>query len=350
MSIEVSFVLLLFVLLAVRRATASSCPDQDPRLKLWNPGHDDDNVVNISRGQELLLASSATVHSILITNGGKLTIKDNTGPIVLRTQHILIENGGEMHVGSESCPFQSNLTIILYGRADDDDQPDSYFGQKYIGVGSGGTLEVHGEKKLSWTFLNKTLNPGGLQEGGYYFERSWGHRGIIVHVIDPKTGSVIHSDRFDTYKLKGESLRLVRYLNAVDEGTILTVAVNDEGSRSLDDSARKAMTKLGSKHFLHLGFRHPWSFITVKGNPCSSVEDHIEYQGFRGSAVAKVCKLFLAENGEHFNVSSTSEWVQDVEWTDWFEKPEKAKSKGGERLSDFKAAHPEVCDHPVDIQ
>uniref|UniRef100_A0ACB8E5Q7 Uncharacterized protein n=1 Tax=Sphaerodactylus townsendi TaxID=933632 RepID=A0ACB8E5Q7_9SAUR len=347
---EVSFALLLFVLLPLHGAASSSCPDLDPQLKPWSPGHDEDNLVNISLGQALLLSSSATVHSILITNGGKLVIKDKTGPIVLRTRHIQIENGGEMHVGSERCPFQSHLTIILYGRADDAVQPDSYFGRKYIGVGSGGTLEVHGEKKLSWTFLNKTLNPGGLQEGGYYFERSWGHRGIIVHVIDPKTGSVVHSDRFDTYKIKGESLRLVRYLNAIDDGMILSVAVNDEGSRSLDDSARKAMTKLGSKHFLHLGFRHPWSFITIKGTPSSSVEDHIEYQGYRGSAVAKVFKLFQADNGEYFNVSSTSEWVQDVEWTGWLEKPEKAKSKGGERLLDFKAAHPEVCDHPVDIQ
>lgn len=28
-----------------------------------------------------------------------------------------------------------------------------------------------------------------------------------------------------------------------------------------------------------LFFRHPWSFLTVKGNPSSSVEDHIEYHG-----------------------------------------------------------------------
>ncbi|KAG8145101.1 hypothetical protein E2320_013473, partial [Naja naja] len=168
-------------------------------------------------------------------------------------------------------------------RADDGSQPDSYFGRKFIGVINGGTFEVHGEQKLSWTFLNKTLNPGGLEEGGYYFERSWGHRGIIVHVIDPKTGA---------------------------DGMILSVAVNDEGSKNLDDLARKAMTKLGSKHFLHLGFRHPWSFITVKGKPLSSVEDHVEYQGRKGSALAKVFKLFQAENGEYFNVSSTSEWVQ----------------------------------------
>lgn len=80
-------------------------------------------------------------------------------------------------------------------RADEGIPPDPYFGLKYIGVGPGGTLELHGQKKLSWTFLNKTLHPGGMEEGGYYFERSWGHRGVIVHEIDPKSGTVIHSDR-----------------------------------------------------------------------------------------------------------------------------------------------------------
>lgn len=62
--------------------------------------------------------------------------------------------------------------------------------------------------------------------------------------------------RFDTYRFRKESERLVQYLNAVPNGRILSVAVNDEGSRNLDDTARKAMTKLGSKHFLHLGFRY----------------------------------------------------------------------------------------------
>lgn len=80
-------------------------------------------------------------------------------------------------------------------RADEGVQPDPYFGLKYIGVGPGGTLELHGQKKLSWTFLNKTLRPGGMEEGGYFFERSWGHRGVIVHVIDPKSATVVHSDR-----------------------------------------------------------------------------------------------------------------------------------------------------------
>nr|XP_036869469.1 cell migration-inducing and hyaluronan-binding protein [Manis javanica] len=330
---------------------AAKCPDQSPELQPWNPGHDRDHSVHIGQGRALLLMSSATVHSVHISEGGKLVIRDYDEAIVLRARHILIDNGGELHAGSALCPFQGNFSIILYGRADEGIQPDPYFGLKYIGVGEGGTLELHGKKKLSWTFLNKTLRPGGMEEGGYFFERSWGHRGVIVHVIDPKSGTVIHSDRFDTYKAKRESERLAQYLNAVPNGRILSVAVNDEGSRNLDDTARKAMTRLGSKRFLHLGFRHPWSFLTVKGNPSSSVEDHIEYHGHRGSAAARVFKLFQTEHGEHFNVSSSSEWVQDVEWTEWFQQDRASQSKGGEKISDLREANPgKICNRPIDIQ
>lgn len=343
--------LLLGPLPGAGAAETPECPDQSPELQPWDPGHDRDNHVHIGQGRALLLTSSATVHSIHISDGGRLVIKDHEGTIVLRTRHILIDQGGELHAGSALCPFQGNFSILLYGRADEGVPPDPYFGLKYIGVGPGGTLELHGQRKLSWTFLTRTLHPGGLQDGGYYFERSWGHRGVIVHVIDPRSGAVIHSDRFDTYRFKKESERLVQYLSAVPAGSILAVAVNDEGSRNLDDSARKAMTKLGSKHFLHLGFRHPWSFVTVKGNPASSVEDHVEYHGHGGSAAARVFKLFRSEHGEYFNVSASSEWVQDAEWTEWFDHDRAAHAKGGAKISDLRAAHPgKICTRPLDIQ
>ncbi|OCT89718.1 hypothetical protein XELAEV_18018337mg [Xenopus laevis] len=341
----------MFCTLFVTLGYTGTCPEDDPQLKPWSPGHNEDNHVNINGTTKLLLTSSATVHSVHITEGGKLVIKASENPIILHTRSILVEHGGELHIGSEDCPFQGHFTIVLYGRSDDDEAPHDYFGQKFIGVGVGGTLEIHGEKKLSWTFLNKTLHPGGMSEGGYYFEKSWGHRGIIVHAISPKTGEVIHSDRFDTFKSRDESIRLAHFLKSVSDGTILSIAVNDEGSRHLDDLTRKTMTRLGSRHFLRLGFRHPWCFITVKGDPSSAVEDHVEYQGSRGSAVATVHKLFQAENGEAFNVSLTSEWIQDVEWTEWFDKYDNTMYRDWEKLSELRTIYPgKICTHPVDIQ
>uniref|UniRef100_A0A8D0DC68 Cell migration inducing hyaluronidase 1 n=1 Tax=Sander lucioperca TaxID=283035 RepID=A0A8D0DC68_SANLU len=202
----------------------------------------EDHRVTIGYGRKVLLTTSATVHSIEILNGGKLVIADTNRAILLRTKHILIGNKGELHIGSPDCPYKGNLTISLFGS----DEEHSYFGRKYIGVGTGGTLEIHGKKKLSWTFLNKTLQPGESNQNNYLFQRSWGSRGIIIHAIDPKTGEVLHDDRFDTYRSKDESRRLAKYVDGVEAGLILAMVVNDEGSNNLEDSAKKSLFRLGS--------------------------------------------------------------------------------------------------------
>ncbi|KAG9266537.1 cell migration-inducing and hyaluronan-binding protein [Astyanax mexicanus] len=327
------------------------CPDKVPGLQPWMPGFSEAHHVTIGFGRKVLLTSSATIHSIEILNGGKLVIADTNQPIFLRAKHILIGNKGELHIGSPDCPYKGNLTIGLYGRSDDSDEGHTYFGRKYLGVGTGGTLEVHGEKKLSWTFLNKTLHPGEGNENSYQFERSWGNRGIIVHVVEPKTGEVLHSDRFDTYRSKDESRRLAQYVEAVENGQILAMVVNDEGSNNLEDTARKALVKLGSRHFHRLGFRHPWSFITVKGDASSAVEDHAIYQGTKASSEARSVRSFRSGYGEHFTITTLSQWVQEAEWTEWFDRDDERGSGDWEKLSDLHKAFPErLCSNPLDIE
>lgn len=52
----------------------------------------------------------------LSCSSGRLVIKDHNETIVLRTRHILIDGGGELHAGSTLCPFQGSFRIVLYGR------------------------------------------------------------------------------------------------------------------------------------------------------------------------------------------------------------------------------------------
>ncbi|XP_018619429.2 cell migration-inducing and hyaluronan-binding protein isoform X2 [Scleropages formosus] len=338
---------LLFLLPMIQAA----CPDKEAGLQPWNPGHRETHRVTIGHGRKVVLTSSATVHSIEIVDGGKLVIADTSRPIVLRTKHILIGNNGALLIGSPDCPYKGNLTISLYGRSDDSDVPHSYFGRKYIGVGTGGTLEIHGEKKLAWTFLNRTLHPGENNDNNYHFERGWGNRGIIVHVVDPKTSEVLHSDRFDTYRSKDESRRLAQYVEAVEDGMILAMVVNDEGSNNLEDLARKALMKLGSQQFHQLGFRHPWTFITIKGDSSSSVEDHAVYQGTKASSQAQSSRVFQSGYGDHFTITTTSQWVQEAEWTEWFDRDDERGSGDWEKLADIRSAFPErLCSSPLDIQ
>lgn len=48
------------------------CPDQEPGLQPWMPGHSQEHRVTIGYGKKVLLTTSATVHSIEILNGGTI--------------------------------------------------------------------------------------------------------------------------------------------------------------------------------------------------------------------------------------------------------------------------------------
>uniref|UniRef100_A0A3Q4GGR5 Cell migration inducing hyaluronidase 1 n=1 Tax=Neolamprologus brichardi TaxID=32507 RepID=A0A3Q4GGR5_NEOBR len=139
--------------------------------------------------------------------------------------------------------------------------------------------------------------------------------------------------RFDTYRSKNESYRLAKYVDGTKPGLILAMLVNDEGSNNLEDSAKKSISRLGSKHIRSLGFRHPWTFIVTKGDVSSVVEDTAVYQGRNLS----VCLCFF--------VSS------EAEWSNWFDRDDERGSGDWEKLSDLHKAYPDrLCSSPLDIQ
>lgn len=46
-----------------------------------------------------------------------------------------------------------------------------------------------------------------------------------------------------------------------------------------------------------------------------------------------------------------SAFCLDVEWTEWFDHDKVPQSKGGEKISDLRAAYPgKICNRPIDIQ
>ncbi|CDQ96229.1 unnamed protein product [Oncorhynchus mykiss] len=224
------------------------CPDREPGLQPWTPGHSEAHHVTIGYGRKVILTSSATVHSIEILNGGKLVIADSYRPILLRTKHILIGNRGQLHIGSPDCPYKGNLTISLFGRPHPQDL----------------TVCSHG------TVLGAVCN--SFIDICWYIYQKIHHRstfrGRLFHISTPLVVPTVHIyitnhsppphtplPRFDTYRSKEESRRLAQYVDVVDNGMILAMMVNDEGSNNLEDSARKILTKLGSKDFHRLGFR-----------------------------------------------------------------------------------------------
>lgn len=181
--------------------------------------------------------------------------KKGSRNITLQTRFILIKDGGALHIGAEKCRYKSKATIILYGKLDEGDDYMPTFGKKFVGVGPGGTLELHGTQKLSWTSLSKTLPSSGLASGSHSFEREFS-RGLNVRVIDQDTAEVLLMDRFDTHDSQNDSRRLQHFLKGLDLGRIVAIAVGDSAAKNLLEETRTTIQNLlGSKLVKGLSYR-----------------------------------------------------------------------------------------------
>ncbi|NWR69133.1 TMEM2 hyaluronidase, partial [Centropus unirufus] len=291
------------------------CPDADPHLAPWRPGSDPCRAAVVGRGEALRLENSAAFHSLVIRDGGKLVFADRPHgpPITLRARYILIQDGGELHVGSERCPYGSRATFSLYGRATEGAAVEG-FGQKFVGVGRGGVLELHGRRPRSWTLLDKTLYPGGLRRGPYSSEKRWGSRGLNLRILDAGTARVLAAARFDTHLQPGESRRLLDFLALQAPGSVVAAAVGDSAARSLTLEARLLLReRLGSRFIARLGYRQPWALVGILGgDQLSTAEDKREYHGNGTTGLAVAQRDFLTYDGTRFTVTAFSGWIKGV--------------------------------------
>ncbi|KAJ7422641.1 transmembrane protein 2 [Willisornis vidua] len=292
-----------------------NCPDQNPRLKNWSPGKDPEKRVFIKKGDLFRLNSDATVHSIVIQDGGLLVFADNkegSKNITLRTRFILIKDGGMLHVGAEKCRYKSKATIILYGKSNEGaDVPE--FGKKFIGVGPKGTLELHGQQKVSWTLLSKTMYFSGLAYGPYAFEKNFS-RGLNVRVIDQDTAEILEVLKFDTHEFSEESLKLQNLLKNGSPGRIIAIAVGDSAAKNLLEETRVTIQNLlGSKFVRGLSYRQAWALVGVIGGGNSSCNESVRnYENHSTGGKALAQKEFFTVDGQKFVVRAYSEWNDGV--------------------------------------
>eukprot|EP00058_Branchiostoma_floridae_P001602 XP_002587090.1 hypothetical protein BRAFLDRAFT_242699 [Branchiostoma floridae] len=289
------------------------CPDADPTLTPWNPGHDETAQVFVGSGQNYLLQSSATFLSLYVEDGGiRRVVFADFGPtsdteIVLRAREVTVWRDGEFHIGSETCPYQGKATVSLYGRKDDRRNSKQFL------VMAGGTVEIHGQHKLAWTQLTQTVPAGGLPKGAFAWDSassgSGRGRGIHVNVVDEISGVVVGWQSFDTHDSEDNSRSLATFIDQIPSGKIVTLQAQDDASANLEATAREKIRALGSVEVDFLSHREPWAFVGVKGDPSRAVEQRIPYVGeYLTTGTAAVTATFDAFFGS-FDVTATSEWL-----------------------------------------
>src|SRR5579884_1768091 len=125
-------------------------------------------LVTIEKGMEVVLdVSPPPLHGLTIN--GKLSFADNKD-LELTTEWIMLH--GELEIGTEAKPHTRNATITLTNNVPNEDIQT--MGDRGIML-MGGTLNLHGNRKDSWTKLTKTaaagsstievLNPGDWKKG-----------------------------------------------------------------------------------------------------------------------------------------------------------------------------------------
>ncbi|VTJ66193.1 Hypothetical predicted protein [Marmota monax] len=312
-----SFFVALAVILGIssKYAPDENCPDQNPNLRNWDPGQDPAKQVFIKEGDMFRLTSDVTVNSVVIENGGLLVFgddKDGSRNITLRTRYILIQDGGALHIGAEKCRYKSKATIALYGKSDEGESMPT-FGKKFIGVEAGGTLELHGARKTSWTLLAKTLNTSGLPFGSYTFEKDFS-RGLNVRVIDQDTAKILENVKFDTHEYQNESRRLEEFLRVQDPGRIVAIAVGDSAVKSLlQGTIQMIQERLGSKLIQGLGYRQAWALVgVIDGGSTSCNESVRNYENHSSGGKALAQREFYTVDGQKFSVTAYSEWIEGV--------------------------------------
>jgi hypothetical protein len=90
-------------------------------------------------------------------------------------------------------------------------------------------------------------------------------RGYNVVVLDPVSGAMEGRGHFDTFANEEESARLAEFVEAIPEGRIVAVAVEDEASLHLTGAAVLALRTIGAEKDLRGMFRWGHAIIGVKG-------------------------------------------------------------------------------------
>ncbi|ROI27742.1 Cell surface hyaluronidase, partial [Anabarilius grahami] len=294
-------------------ALDKNCPHHNPALRSWNPGHDLKKVVVVRSGEHYRLDSSATLYSITIQAGGLVVFADDkkgSKNITLRTRHILIEDGGALHIGAPKCLYLSLATITLVGRSDETSVTEvPGMGRKFLGVSGGGTLELHGSERLSWSFLTRTIPASGLATGDHAFQKNFS-RGINLRVVDQDTAEVLNNERFDTHDSRNDSKRLSQLLKSLPTGRIVALAIGDSAVKSLLVETKQTIQDLlGSNHVNNLKYRQAWALVSVIGGGNGScAEDVREHENHDTGGKALARRDFVTVDGVGFTVTAYSEW------------------------------------------
>ncbi|MBI4418525.1 MAG: hypothetical protein HY563_07090, partial [Ignavibacteriales bacterium] len=124
-------------------------------------------------------------------------------------------------------------------------------------------------------------------------------RGYNVACLDAATASVEQFGAFRSYSDSPDTMLvepLIQFLQNIQTGSIVLIALRDEGAVNKTERMNQAIESVGSAMIRSLGFRSSWAIIGKKGAPIGSVPEILK-PAFSGAAILTDTVLFAAITG-----------------------------------------------------
>ncbi|WP_027480947.1 G8 domain-containing protein [Deinococcus pimensis] len=182
-------------------------------------------AVTIPTGKRVLLdVSPPPLASVTIPAGSTLAFDDR--PLDLRADWIMI-HGGRLEAGTEAAPLTADVSITLTDRTPGEDVHG--MGDKVIAVMDGGTLDLHGRPRLSWTRLARTARAGTDE---LVLDRAPDWRAGDVLVVASSDFDQGRAEQVVVRSVAGSTVTLAQALKWSHHGELQTFA-----GRTLDERA-----------------------------------------------------------------------------------------------------------------
>ncbi|XP_033729839.1 protein DDB_G0287365-like [Pecten maximus] len=289
-----------FALVLLVISMTSACPHTTAGLKKWSESStwedgvpDEGEDVTITTPILLDESPGVDLNSITISTGGQLVFAPDSD-LVLRTYYIHID-GGRMDIGSETCRYTGDAKIQLLGNSNETYTVPG-FGRKFIGVDVDGTLEIHGEDKLSWTKITDTVEKlsGDAFTSHDVINKEDQLKGLIVKSYDPATGTedreqgVFRIGTSSEKSLEKATDAFIAYIDAIPDGNVVAIAVRKfiiDRENSLNRTRFfDALETLGygdvtgQSEIRNLVFYDGFAMVLTKGDPSKTVEGFEPYK------------------------------------------------------------------------
>ncbi|XP_053373073.1 cell migration-inducing and hyaluronan-binding protein-like [Mercenaria mercenaria] len=288
---------ILFYLALITASTRADCPHERQGIKSWSsaatwgadgiPKSGDSIIIT---DQIIMDVSPPPLYNVTIENGGSLTFSSDK-ILTLKAANIYIKKDGALEIGSEDCPYRGDLTVVLTGNRESHEFETH---PKAILVSEGGTLEIHGAPRLSWTKITETLNPErGYDSGNIMFNHQWedqynsqnsGRSGIVAYTFGFNSNGLPVVKDFGVYDVKWHNENLTDHINRVSDGDILMMATQVQ--ITLKDPSKQSTGAYDAYETLVYGEvtgnsilrslqqdGSTWAFVYQKGNRDSYSEE-----------------------------------------------------------------------------